>query len=175
MVFASKKTMTRLSEAQRSLLRDAMRASVPAALKAMQDQEREAMASLCRRGIEPADAGDADKAALRDAVAPVLDDLGRDPRTRAALESIAAMREQTDLQPALTCSAKKGVYPDRRRGLIIEGTFSVYRDRFVATGNNGDVVRARFTFDGTSLRFHDVKAVADLVVGFGSHPWKRAR
>jgi len=229
-IFASRKTMARLSGAQRSLLRDAMRAAVSGALNFAREGEREGMASLCRRGIDPAYASAADKAALRDAVAPVLERLRRDPRTRAALASIAAMREEVDPEPALTCSQGQGasarelpdgtyttdltrgdvqplvedkaltpqeandfarstptlvldgggfllynVTPEKRRHIIIEGTFSVYRDRFVATGNNGGVVRARFAFDGTSLRFHDVSAVADLAVGFGSHPWKKAR
>jgi len=227
-VFASRKAMARLSGAQRSLLRDAMRAAVPGALNIARKAEREGMASLCRRGIDPAQASDDDKAALRDAVAPVLDGLRRDPQTRASLDAITAMRERTDPEPALTCSQQQGasarglpdgtytthltredlrplvedkalspkeandaaratttlvldrggfvlynVYPEGRRDVIDEGTFSVFRDRFVATANNGNVVRARFTFDGTSLRFHDVSAVADLVVGYGSHPWKK--
>jgi hypothetical protein len=192
------------------------------------EQEREAMAALCHRGIDPAQASDDDKSALRAAIAPVLDRLRRDPRTRATLEAIAAMRERIDPEPALTCSTKErasktgfadGTYttditrddirvsgagrqlsrkeiddfarstfslvldgnrfvveivsPEGRRGVVIEGTFSVYRDRFVATGSNGDVVRARFSFDGTSLRFQDVSAVADLKAIWGSRPWKR--
>jgi TRAP-type C4-dicarboxylate transport system substrate-binding protein len=230
-IFAGRKTMARLSETQRSLLRDAMRASVPDALEITLTQERRAMASLCRRGIEAAQAGDADVAAWRDAVAPVLARLQHDAGTRSALGAIAAMRAQTDPEPALICAQEKrpssaalpdGTYksgitradiiangvdhelneaeiddfdrskleltldggnfilrkhhPGGRVEIDFAGEFSVYRDRFVATGDNRDVVlRARFSFDGTSLRFHDVSPHGYYSATWGSQPWTRER
>jgi len=35
------------------------------------------------------------------------------------------------------------LHPSGQREIGIEGTYSLYRDRFVGTGSNGDVVRAR--------------------------------
>ncbi len=39
----------------------------------------------------------------------------------------------------------------------IQGTYSLYRDRFVGRGSNGDTLRARWSFDGTKLRFSDLR------------------
>jgi TRAP-type C4-dicarboxylate transport system substrate-binding protein len=104
-VFASSRTMARLTSPQRSLLRGALRAAIPDALRITQEQERDAMAALCRRGIDPVQASDDDRAALRDAVARVLDRLRRDPHTRAALDAIEALRgrQETAGEPPLAC------------------------------------------------------------------------
>ena len=60
-----------------------------------------------------------------------------------------------------------------QREIGIEGTYSLYHDRFVGTGSNGDVVRARWSFDGTNLRFADVEPQGPYSVVWGSEPWTR--
>jgi TRAP-type C4-dicarboxylate transport system substrate-binding protein len=65
------------------------------------------------------------------------------------------------------------LHPNGQREIGIEGTFSLYRDRFVGTGSNGDVIRARWSFDGTNLRFADVEPKGPYSVVWGSEPWTR--
>jgi TRAP-type C4-dicarboxylate transport system substrate-binding protein len=65
------------------------------------------------------------------------------------------------------------LHPSGQREIGIEGTYSLYRDRFVGTGSNGDVVRARWSFDGTNLRFADVEPKGPYSVVWGSEPWTR--
>jgi hypothetical protein len=65
------------------------------------------------------------------------------------------------------------LHPGGQRETGIEGTYSLYRDRFVGTGSNGDVIRARWSFDGTNLRFADVEPKGPYSVVWGSEPWTR--
>jgi len=63
--------------------------------------------------------------------------------------------------------------PSGEREIGIEGTYSQYRDRFVATGSNGDKLTARWSFDGTELTFTDFRprnTPYELV--WASQPWK---
>jgi TRAP-type transport system periplasmic protein len=63
-------------------------------------------------------------------------------------------------------------HPDGAR-IGFRGTYSIYRDRIVATGNNGDVVTARWSFEGSQLRFTDVKpARSPYSLTWGTHPWQ---
>jgi len=65
------------------------------------------------------------------------------------------------------------LHPSGQREIGIEGTYSLYRDRFVGTGSNGDVIRARWSFDGTNLRFADIEPKGPYYVVWGSEPWTR--
>ncbi len=65
------------------------------------------------------------------------------------------------------------LHPGGQRETGIEGTYSLYRDRFVGTGSNGDVIRARWSFDGINLRFADVEPKGPYSVVWGSEPWTR--
>jgi TRAP-type C4-dicarboxylate transport system substrate-binding protein len=56
------------------------------------------------------------------------------------------------------------------------GTYSIYRDRIVATGSNGDVLTARWSLAGTRLRFTDVKpARSPYSLVWETHPWQAVR
>jgi hypothetical protein len=60
------------------------------------------------------------------------------------------------------------------------GTFSVYRDRVVATGDNGDVLHARWSMTGDRLRFTHVSvpragSVNDYTGVWGTRPWLKTR
>jgi len=66
------------------------------------------------------------------------------------------------------------IEPDGGREIGIEGTYSLYRDRFVGTGNNGDVLRARWSVDGVDLRFTEFEPKdTPYSLVWGTHPWKR--
>jgi TRAP-type C4-dicarboxylate transport system substrate-binding protein len=58
------------------------------------------------------------------------------------------------------------------------GTFSVYRDRVVATGDNGDILHARWALTPGGLQFTDVRVpragrVNDYTVVWGTRAWRR--
>jgi TRAP-type transport system periplasmic protein len=65
-------------------------------------------------------------------------------------------------------------HADGRREVGIEGTFSLFRDRFVGTGSNGDTLRARWSFDGTHLRFSDFGFPGAYRLVWASEPWVRS-
>jgi hypothetical protein len=66
-------------------------------------------------------------------------------------------------------------HADGLREVGIEGTFSLFRDRFVGTGSNGDTLRARWAFDGTRLRFSDFGPPGAYRLVWASEPWLRSR
>ena len=57
----------------------------------------------------------------------------------------------------------------------IQGTYSLYRDRFVGRGSNGDTLRARWSFDGTKLRFSDFGFGGAYRLVWASEPWVLSR
>jgi len=91
-LFGNRRTLGRLSERQRSALREAARAAQPGALAAEIAADKESSGNLCRKGIPFVFATAEDVAALRTALQPVYDQLSRDPVTKAAIAQIASMR-----------------------------------------------------------------------------------
>jgi TRAP-type transport system periplasmic protein len=57
----------------------------------------------------------------------------------------------------------------------IQGAYSLYRDRFVGRGSNGDTLRARWSFDGTKLRFTDFSFPGAYRLVWASEPWVLTR
>jgi TRAP-type C4-dicarboxylate transport system substrate-binding protein len=66
-------------------------------------------------------------------------------------------------------------HPDGRREIGIAGTYSLFRDRFVGKGSNGDTLRARWSFDGTHLRFSDFGYPGAYRLVWASEPWTLSR
>jgi TRAP-type transport system periplasmic protein len=66
-------------------------------------------------------------------------------------------------------------HPDGRLEVGIQGTYSLYRDRFVGRGSNGDTLRARWSFDGDKLRFTDFSPGGAYRLVWASEPWVLAR
>lgn len=66
-------------------------------------------------------------------------------------------------------------HPDGRREIGIAGTYSLFRDRFVGKGSNGDTLRARWSFDGTNLRFSDFGFPGAYRLVWASEPWSLSR
>jgi TRAP-type C4-dicarboxylate transport system substrate-binding protein len=64
--------------------------------------------------------------------------------------------------------------PDGTTAIGMEGTYSVYRDRLVATASYGDTVKARWSADGDFLRFRDVEpAGGPEDFTWGTRAWRR--
>ena len=228
-VFAGKRAMAKLSDDHRALLRDAMRAAITPALKITRAEQRTALAQLCERRLDVAVASDADLAALRAAVAPVLDRLRSDEQTRGAMAAIERMRDSGSDEPGLECQGPRGasatalpdgtyttrvtredvrrgdidheleseigkiatssaelvikggslvqsmVRSDGRREVGVTGQYSVFRDRFSVSATNGQEFSMRFTFDGKTLRFSDIKPRGSYMVVWVSKPWRYQR
>ena len=66
-------------------------------------------------------------------------------------------------------------HADGHREVGIEGTYSLFRDRFIGKGSNGDTLRARWSYDGTNLRFSDFSFPGAYRLVWASEPWIRTR
>ena len=105
-LFANPEALRGLDDRQRDALSGAARAALPATLALEQNDDQEASAILCRRGLRFETAAAADLAALRRAVQPVYDRLDRDAQTKAAIARIRALRADAGAAPdAPACSA----------------------------------------------------------------------
>jgi TRAP-type C4-dicarboxylate transport system substrate-binding protein len=104
-LFASRKTWTALTPAQRRILRRAVADELTAETQVVRAGEQTETAILCRRGhLRFVTASQADIAALRRAVQPVYDQLQRDPQTRRYIQQIEAMRREISPEPAPGCA-----------------------------------------------------------------------
>jgi len=227
-LFMSKRAYASISPSQRALLHEAADSATPAALANVRAREREALAALCRRGIDLVTASPADIGRLRAATAPVLDALRRSLQTRGSMAAIETMRERGEAraEPAPSCPGQgrpsaggipDGSYtttitredirrarltpdyknavepqsqfelvinagtfvlyetrPGARRALGLEGMYSLFRDRFVGTASDGEVLRARWSFDGTDLTFTEFEPKRSAYsLTWASRPWRR--
>ncbi|MHC3475010.1 TRAP transporter substrate-binding protein [Streptomyces sp. 7R007] len=100
---ANTKAIERLSEDQRTQLRDAARQAVHGAGADLRAQEHEALESLCARGQKFVTANPAQLTALRKAVQPVYEQLSRDRRTKKYLDAITAVVRDVPAEPPLSC------------------------------------------------------------------------
>jgi TRAP-type transport system periplasmic protein len=98
-LFMNRKAFEGLDDRQRSALRDAVRAALPATSELEQGGDEEGAAILCRRGVRFITADAADLAALERAVQPVYDRLERHAQTRAAIAQIRAIRADAGSPP----------------------------------------------------------------------------
>jgi hypothetical protein len=62
-------------------------------------------------------------------------------------------------------------HADGYQDVGIQGTYSLFRDHFVARGSNGDTLRARWSYDGTNLRFGDFNFPGAYRLVWASEPW----
>jgi TRAP-type C4-dicarboxylate transport system substrate-binding protein len=105
-LFIGREAFDGLDDDQRTALRDAAQAALPAGLAQEQSDDEEGAAILCRRGVKFLTAGDADLAGLRRAVQPVYDRLERHTQMKTAIAQILAMRSEEAAPPdAPVCSA----------------------------------------------------------------------
>lgn len=94
----------RLARSQQRALAGAWRASLGATLAYERQFERDALASFCIRGIPVLTATPAQLEQLRNAVAPVTEQVATDPATRDAAAGILALRRSTPPEQPLTCA-----------------------------------------------------------------------
>jgi TRAP-type C4-dicarboxylate transport system substrate-binding protein len=122
--------------------------------------------------------GDYTATITRDDAARELAQIPRSERDHAGL-SPAGVRDILDSR--FTLSLRRGVFvlyqrhADGRREVGIQGTYSLYRDRFVGRGSNGDTLRARWSFEGTELRFTDFSVGGAYRLVWAYEPWVLSR
>ena len=115
-LFMSPEARRRLSERQRRWLRDGARAALGAGIALEQADQREAAATLCRRGVDFQRAGAAGLKALRAAVEPVYARLEADETTRKAIARIRTLRTATGAPPDTASCADAGGAPAEPAG-----------------------------------------------------------
>jgi TRAP-type C4-dicarboxylate transport system substrate-binding protein len=105
-LFMNKKAYSGLTKQQRAALDNASKAALATTLSNQMQDEKEAMATLCRRGLVAVKASPEDVTALQAAVQPVLDRLGADARVKSSIARIQSMQTDapTDPAPAAGCA-----------------------------------------------------------------------
>jgi TRAP-type C4-dicarboxylate transport system substrate-binding protein len=108
-------------------------------------------------------------------------ELARIPRREREQAGLSPDGVRDALQSQFTLSLRHGTFvvdqrhADGSREIGIEGTYSLFRDRFVGKGSNGDTLRARWSFDGTNLRFSDFSFPGAYRLVWASEPWVLSR
>jgi TRAP-type C4-dicarboxylate transport system substrate-binding protein len=102
------------------------------------------------------------------------------PRQQRAEAGLSPGGVRDILHSHFTLSLRHGafvlyqVHADGHREVGIQGSYSLFRDRFVGNGSNGDTLRARWSFDGTNLRFSDFNVPGAYRLVWASEPWTRS-
>jgi len=109
-IVASAKALARLTPAQRSLLRGAVSAIRPTAVRQAVSEEIAATSAICRSGMRQVTASAGQLERLRAAVAPIYRALAADPQTRVALRRLRSLKRTAATPPAtlLPCAALAG-------------------------------------------------------------------
>jgi TRAP-type C4-dicarboxylate transport system substrate-binding protein len=108
-------------------------------------------------------------------------ELARIPRRERAAAGLSPDGVRDILHSQFTLSLRHGTFmlyqrhADGHREVGFQGTYSLFRDRFVGKGSNGDTLRARWSFDGTNLRFSDFSFPGAYRLVWASEPWSRTR
>src|SRR4029450_12765999 len=105
-IFMNKKAYAGLTKEQRAALDRASKAALGTTLSQGIHDEKEAMATLCRRGLVAVKATGEDVTALQAAAHPVPARLAADPRVKTSIERIQSMQVDapTDPAPAAGCA-----------------------------------------------------------------------
>jgi TRAP-type transport system periplasmic protein len=103
-VFANPARLTALTEQQRGWLQAATQ-NAAARSADLADRDAQLIAGLCNSGARFVNASKADLAALGKAFAPVLANLGQDPRNKGFIERIQALKQSTSAEAPLTIPA----------------------------------------------------------------------
>jgi TRAP-type C4-dicarboxylate transport system substrate-binding protein len=104
-------------------------------------------------------------------------ELARIPHAERGPAGLSPAGVRDVLQSRFTLSLRNGgfaLYQRHADGTLevgIQGTYSLFHDRFVGNGSNGDTLRARWSFDGTRLRFTDFSFAGAYRLVWASEPW----
>ena len=108
-VVANKRTFERLTDKQRSILREAGSQALEPAADRVRAEEADGAAILCRRGrMQFVDASQTQLHALRAALGVVYARLEKDPTIRAEIEEIERMKRGTAADRLPSCGARTG-------------------------------------------------------------------
>jgi TRAP-type C4-dicarboxylate transport system substrate-binding protein len=125
-LFAAKGVVASLTSEQRSALRNAAAASLPAAIKSARALDEDAVPKLCKGGLTFTAASAQELRALQVAVQPVYDDLNADPKTRAIIERIQALKAELGAGPdSPICSGLPVGDSGTSSGAILDGTYEM--------------------------------------------------
>jgi TRAP-type C4-dicarboxylate transport system substrate-binding protein len=94
-VFMNAEAYRKLDDVQQDALHKAAQMAIPTMLAAAEAEQETATLTLCGRGLKLAVASAADIRQLRQAVAPVVARLERDPEIRSFLTTVQGLREKT--------------------------------------------------------------------------------
>jgi TRAP-type C4-dicarboxylate transport system substrate-binding protein len=104
-VVMSRRAFEALSSEQQELLRAAAREAFEPALETLIGEEQASLAALCQnRRFALVSASSSERAALREAVQPVYDELERDSLTRELITGIEELRAGLPASPPLRCA-----------------------------------------------------------------------
>lgn len=97
-LLANPASLARLTEDQRGWLHQAA-TDAAAGSRDLVDREDQILAAVCQAGARPANASDADFAALRQAFVPAYSKLEQDPQTKAFIGQIETLKQSTAANP----------------------------------------------------------------------------
>jgi len=104
-LFMNAERFDALSTEQQNILRDAAAAAVGPAMDDSRAEDIEAGPNLCRSTMEVVEATEAELAELRTAMEPLYAGLEADPETKAFLDEIRALKDETATAPeSVTCT-----------------------------------------------------------------------
>jgi TRAP-type transport system periplasmic protein len=101
---ANPASLARLTDEQRGWLRQAA-ADAAASSRNLVDREDQILTAVCALGAHPANASDADLAALRQAFDPVYAGLEQDPQTKSFIEQIDTLKQSLPVSAPLSIPA----------------------------------------------------------------------
>ena len=123
-VFSTGKALARLDSTQREALKRAATATLHPSTAAVRAGEREALGDLCRAHRLAFDyATPSDLAALRAAVQPVYDSLGRDPQTKQAITAITVIVKT--IRPELSPICDQQDQPPPAGSSLLDGVYTM--------------------------------------------------
>lgn len=109
-----------LTDAQAGWLHDAA-ADAAGRSAELHDVDEDLTVEACESGARFAEASEAQLAALREAVAPVYDDLTADPLTAELIAEIDSLKQTVDVQPLSIPDGCTGEAPGRAASAVAEG------------------------------------------------------
>jgi TRAP-type C4-dicarboxylate transport system substrate-binding protein len=122
-LFAGRRAWEHLTGKQREVLRRAAMTAQPKALQAVIRYERIAVDQLCGAGVRFVESGSSTRAALRQAVEPMYEELRRSPETADALADIEQLRSTLPAPAPLACPAGARQQPDVNPAAIPPGAY----------------------------------------------------
>jgi hypothetical protein len=158
-----------LSDAERSLLREAARAAVPAAVTALRDRDADATDDVCSTGARLVNAGPRARGAMRADVEPVYARLRDDPATANGIDAIERMREAVEPEALPACTTAPAESTDDS-GITVGSYTWTYREgdepEIPAELAGPRTIRYRLVIEPAHLVEYDSADGAPEVVGF---------